>query len=127
MNNANQARHEKNFLGLRPQTYRVLVSVAVVAIVSELVGRYVIKSDLVFAPLSDIFARLVEMAGTGELWKNLYASGIVFVFGYALAGTVLLPYAFSFIIGRCFPGSSASWRPGEKASLSWRRTHSHAA
>jgi ABC-type nitrate/sulfonate/bicarbonate transport system permease component len=75
---------------------RTFVSVAVVAIAWQLIGRYVIKSDLVFAPLSDIAVRFIELVRTGELWRDVCASGLVFVSGYVLA--VLLGVALGILL-----------------------------
>ena len=63
----------------------LIMSLLIVVVVWELLGRFVIDNDLVFAPLSHIFTRMYGMALTGELWKHLKASGIAFLFGYVLA------------------------------------------
>lgn len=75
----------------------LLVSIVAVAVVWEVLGRYVIRSDLVFAPLSHIFLELYEMAKTGELWRHLAASGLAFVVGYLLAVVfgILLGFAIA--------------------------------
>lgn len=62
-----------------------LISLVVVVVVWELLGRYVIKSDLVFAPMSHILATMYDMALSGELWRHVKASGSAFLGGYALA------------------------------------------
>jgi ABC-type nitrate/sulfonate/bicarbonate transport system permease component len=62
-----------------------VISIVGVIVVWELLGRFVINNDLVFAPLSHIFARMYTMALSGELWKHVKASGIAFVIGYSLA------------------------------------------
>ena len=62
-----------------------IISIVVVMVAWELLGRFVINNDLVFAPLSHIFARMYGMALTGELWRNVKASGIAFLIGYTLA------------------------------------------
>ncbi len=83
---------ERKRFGIKPQTFRVLCSVLVVMAVWELIGRYGIRNGLIFAPLSDIFARMWSMTLSGELWKHLKASGSVFFIGYAAAmlfGTAL--------------------------------------
>jgi NitT/TauT family transport system permease protein len=68
-----------------------------VAIAWELLGRYVIRSNLVFAPLSDIFAKMYQMASTGELWRHIATSGSAFLIGYISA--VMLGVALGFLIG----------------------------
>ncbi len=61
------------------------ISIVAVIIIWELLGRFVINNDLIFAPLSHIFARMYAMALSGELWKHVKASGIAFIIGYSLA------------------------------------------
>lgn len=63
----------------------ILISILSVAIIWEILGRLVIKNDLVFAPLSHIFARMFTMILSGELWRDIKASGIAFSLGYFLA------------------------------------------
>ena len=65
----------------------ILLSVAILVVVWEGLGRFVIHNDLVFAPLSHIFERMYTMALSGELWKHIKASGIAFLLGYSLAIT----------------------------------------
>jgi NitT/TauT family transport system permease protein len=62
-----------------------IISLVGVVIVWELLGRFVIKSDLVFAPMSHILLTMYEMARSGELWRHIKASGSAFVAGYVLA------------------------------------------
>ena len=76
---------ERTVWGLAPQTRRVLLSLLIIVVIWELVGRYGIKTGLIFAPLSDIFLRMFEMGRSGELWKHVKASGSVFLIGYTLA------------------------------------------
>lgn len=71
----------------------ILVSLAIVMVVWEVLGRWVINNDLVFAPLSHIFLRMFTLAETGELWKHLAASGVAFGLGYTLA------VAFGILLG----------------------------
>ncbi len=74
----------------------VAVSIVGVVIVWELLGRYVIQNDLIFAPLSHIFAKMYQMAGTGELWRHLKASGSAFIIGYMSA--VIMGVGFGLLI-----------------------------
>ena len=62
-----------------------IISIVVVIVVWEVLGRFVIHNDLIFAPLSSIFARIYSMALSGELWRHVKASGIAFLIGYSLA------------------------------------------
>ena len=62
-----------------------LVSVAFCVVLWEVLGRFVIRNDLVFAPLSHIFAKMYEMALSGELWRHVKASGSAFIIGYLFA------------------------------------------
>jgi NitT/TauT family transport system permease protein len=73
-----------------------LISLVVVVVVWEILGRYVIKSDLVFAPMSHILAKMCEMAATGELWRHVKASGSAFAAGYVIA--VVFGVALGFLI-----------------------------
>jgi len=66
---------------LRP----TLISIILVIVVWEILGRWVINSDLIFPPLSDIVSRAFEMAETGELWRHVSTSGSAFVIGYTIA------------------------------------------
>ncbi len=69
----------------RSQWRAVLLSLVILVVVWEVLGRYVIHNDLIFAPLSHIFERMYTMALSGELWKHVKASGIAFIFGYTAA------------------------------------------
>lgn len=72
------------------------LSIIAVMVMWELLGRFVIKSDLIFAPLSSIFAKMYAMAGTGELWRHVKASGSAFLIGYTSA--VVLGVGFGLLI-----------------------------
>jgi NitT/TauT family transport system permease protein len=74
----------------------ILISLAIVMAVWEILGRFVINNDLVFAPLSSIFLRMFTLAQTGELWKHVVASGTAFSIGYTLA--VLFGILLGFLI-----------------------------
>jgi ABC-type nitrate/sulfonate/bicarbonate transport system permease component len=73
-----------------------VISLVAVVVVWELLGRYVIKSDLVFAPMSHILLTMYEMARSGELWRHMKASGSAFFAGYTLA--VVLGVMLGFVI-----------------------------
>jgi NitT/TauT family transport system permease protein len=74
-----------------PARLRTIVSVVIVALAWQLLAAYVIKSDLVFAPLTSIFMRAVHLAQTGALWTNIRVSGIEFCLGYG--GAILFGVA----------------------------------
>ena len=67
------------------RTRAILLSLVILVVIWEGLGRFVIHNDLVFAPLSHIFERMYGMALSGELWKHVKASGIAFIFGYTSA------------------------------------------
>ena len=74
----------------------ILISLVIVMAVWEILGRWVIHNDLVFAPLSRILLRLFTMTMSGELWKHLAASGTAFGIGYTSA--VLIGMLLGFFI-----------------------------
>jgi NitT/TauT family transport system permease protein len=80
----NDLAAQRNYSGAA-RLRAIIVSIVSVIVVWEILGRFVIKNDLVFAPLSEIVARMFEMAGSGELWRNIQASGVAFLIGYSLA------------------------------------------
>lgn len=63
----------------------MLAFVIIFILTWELLGRYVITSQLIFASFSDVVLRIVAMAKDGELWKHVKASGSAFILGYSLA------------------------------------------
>ena len=70
---------------LTPERRRTVISILVVMIVWELMARYVIQSDLIFASLTDIALNFYEMGRSGELWKHVRISALEFVLGYSTA------------------------------------------
>lgn len=66
-----------------PRSY--IVSVIAVVLIWEIMGRFVINNNLVFAPLSSIFLRMYQMALTGELWRHFSTSAVAFLIGYTSA------------------------------------------
>ncbi len=73
---------------LTPDRLRGLASVLIVAAAWQFLAVYVIKSDLVFASLTSIFARAVKLAQTGALWENIRVSGAEFLLGYIAAAAL---------------------------------------
>jgi NitT/TauT family transport system permease protein len=86
----------------RPQWLRPLVSVVVIAVLWQVLADYVIKSDLVFASLSAILARTVELAGTGKLWLDLRVSAVEFVLGYGVAVALGILLGLALALSRAF-------------------------
>lgn len=74
----------------------IAISAGTVIVVWEVLGRFVIRNDLVFAPLSHIFYKMYEMALSGELWRHIKASGSAFIVGYFSA--VVLGVALGLLI-----------------------------
>ena len=58
----------------RPRFWRPLISLAIVLISWELLGRYVLTNKLFFVPLSDVIAATVDLARKGELQHHFAAS-----------------------------------------------------
>jgi ABC-type nitrate/sulfonate/bicarbonate transport system permease component len=65
-------------------TYSVILAL----IAWELVGRYLVTSKLMFAPLSAVLAEFVKLWGTGELERDMLASFTALACGFAVAGLV---------------------------------------
>jgi NitT/TauT family transport system permease protein len=75
------------FVQSNASTLRGLASLALVAIIWEIAGRSG-RWPLILAPISDIWARFVQLAGSGELLKDVGVSLNEFVVGFALAAVV---------------------------------------
>jgi ABC-type nitrate/sulfonate/bicarbonate transport system permease component len=75
------------FLHTHASTLRALASLVVIALLWEIAGRSG-RWPLILAPISDIWARFVQLAGSGELLKNVVVSLNEFVVGFALAAVV---------------------------------------
>lgn len=93
----------------RPEFRRTLLSIAAVVVIWELFGRFVIQSDLVFAPLSAIFARAWELAVIGDLWVHLRISGIEFALGYGLAVVFGIALGIAIALNRSFAQYVEPW------------------
>ncbi len=70
---------------------RMVTSFVVVAIIWEVVARYVLKSDLFLAPLSGIAVSFWHLTLSGELAKHVAASMTEFGYGFALALVIGVP------------------------------------
>lgn len=68
-------------------TLRGLFSLLVVAAVWEIAGRSG-RWPLILAPISDIWARFIQLAGSGELLRHVAVSLNEFVVGFAIAAVV---------------------------------------
>jgi NitT/TauT family transport system permease protein len=62
-----------------------------VALVWELVARFVITSTLLFVPFSSVVVTLVKSLQSGELAYHTWVSGVEFFLGFALAAVVGIP------------------------------------
>jgi ABC-type nitrate/sulfonate/bicarbonate transport system permease component len=67
---------------------RAFLSFLVVFVAWELIGQFVVTNQLFFVPISEIFRAGVELAETGQLWRDTRASMIEFALGFALASGV---------------------------------------
>lgn len=70
----------------RAGIFHSLISLLVAALLWEIAARTF--NPLIIVPLSDIWASVVEMAGTGELWEDLSYSGQGFLLGFLLSAVV---------------------------------------
>jgi NitT/TauT family transport system permease protein len=68
-------------------TLRGLTSLAVVAALWEIAGRTG-RWPLILAPISDIWAKFLELAGSGELIRHVTISVNEFIVGFAIAAVV---------------------------------------
>ena len=69
----------------RPRFWRPLISLAVVLVSWELLGRYVLTNKLFFVPLSDVVRATIDLAETGELQRHFAASFTAIFYGMLLA------------------------------------------
>jgi NitT/TauT family transport system permease protein len=62
--------------------------VVLVLIAWELIGRYVLTSKLMFAPLSAVLAELAKLWATGELERHMLVSFTALAVGFTIAAAV---------------------------------------
>lgn len=62
-----------------------VISVLAIVLLWEIVGRYVLTSKVMFAPLTAVFQAGMELASTGELWRHMQISYLEFAVGFCLA------------------------------------------
>ncbi|HTH97075.1 MAG TPA: ABC transporter permease [Stellaceae bacterium] len=88
---------------------RILISVLCVAAIWQVLAAYVIKSDLVFASLTSIFARMATLAENGQLWTNIRVSGAEFLLGYAAAAIFGIILGVALALNRTFATLAGPW------------------
>jgi NitT/TauT family transport system permease protein len=67
------------------KTRRSIVSVLVVVVAWELIGRFVLTNPLFFAPLSSVFMAAIRLWESGELQRDIIASFSAVAYGMILA------------------------------------------
>ena len=87
----------------------------------EIVGRYVVTSPILFAPLSKVLAAGWELAVSGELLRHLAVSSIEFVAGFRLATIVGVALGFLMATNRAAQDFST---PGSRSSIRARWSRS---
>ena len=68
--------------------FHSVISVTGGLILWEVMARTVLTNKLIVVPFSSVMRTLWSLAGSGELWKHLYASGMEFFLGFFLAAGV---------------------------------------
>lgn len=81
----------------QPRIWRSLISLVVVLLAWELLGRFVLTNRLFFVPASSVAEALVSMAADGTLWLHVSASFRSILFGMALA--IIVGVAFGVLLG----------------------------
>jgi NitT/TauT family transport system permease protein len=81
----------------QPHIWRPLVSLIVVLLAWELLGRFVLTNRLFFVPASSVAEALVSMAADGTLLLHVSASFRSVLFGMALA--IVVGVAFGVLLG----------------------------
>src|SRR6185503_10843322 len=82
---------------VRPRVWRPVISLAVLLVGWELIGRFVLTNQLFFVPLSDVIAALLRLAASGELQQHIGASFRAIGYGMALA--VVIGITFGIVLG----------------------------
>jgi len=90
-----RARGLRGFYAARPGLVHGLISLLIAVLVWEFASRRL--SSVILAPLSEIWAALVEMAASGELWEDLSFSGRAFLIAFLVAsvGGILIGVAMA--------------------------------
>ena len=73
-----------------------MASVAVFLIAWELVGSvYQVVNPMFMSAPSMIWKAAVQLFGSGEIWNDLYVSGVEFAWGYFLSVIVAIPFGIA--------------------------------
>jgi len=75
--------------------YAGLLSLLGGLLIWELVSRYLVANALFLAAPTQIFAAIVALARTGELWRHLYVSAAEFALGYVIASVIGVVVGFA--------------------------------
>jgi NitT/TauT family transport system permease protein len=65
-----------------------LLSVASGLALWEVISRFVVANPLFLAAPSQIFAAVLSLAASGELWHHMGVSGLEFIIGYVIASLI---------------------------------------
>lgn len=76
---------------------RAVLSVIGGLVLWEVVARRVLTNRLIIVPFSTVMVTLLDLARSGELWKNVSASLVEFVLGFSLA--MIAGIFFGFLTG----------------------------
>ena len=73
-----------------------MASVAVFLIAWELVGGvYQVVNPMFMSAPSMIWKAAIQLFGSGEIWNDLYVSGVEFAWGYVLSVVVAIPFGIA--------------------------------
>jgi NitT/TauT family transport system permease protein len=75
--------------------YAGLLSLLGGLLIWELVSRFLVANALFLAAPTQIFAAIVALAKTGELWRHLYVSAVEFALGYVIASVLGIAVGFA--------------------------------
>jgi ABC-type nitrate/sulfonate/bicarbonate transport system permease component len=77
---------------------RALISIVLGIVAWELIGRFVLTSNILFAPFSEVMLTLWRSVATGELWLHLWVSTLEFLVGFGAA--IVVGVAVGVLMGR---------------------------
>jgi ABC-type nitrate/sulfonate/bicarbonate transport system, permease component len=77
---------------------RALISIVFGIVAWEFIGRFVLTSNILFAPFSDVILALWRSVDTGELWIHLWMSAVEFFIGFGAA--IVVGVAVGVLMGR---------------------------
>lgn len=81
----------------RPRVRRSLISLVVVIVGWEVIGRFLLTNPLFFVPLSDVIAAMIRLWQSGELQLHIAASFRAIFYGMVLS--IIFGVAFGIIMG----------------------------